>query len=322
MLVIFTDKVINSPLEHSLSKPFIAINPQYLDKVDQVEEGIFSCQVGATLNKIKIHCSDNDLQFPFCLKEDLDKPIWKVINENSLSLVSLLNNMTKTEAMLTNGQRLFSSPDDPVASQEFDLKKILLVENENISFIHKIQLQFLKKSSSVIRKINFESDLTGQNARELTNYLSNFMDEWKEETKVNLVHYKQGMGREAELYLKFSSNNSHKLRLLDHQMGEIDQKMKNLYPWVHIIERKYNKKMDDKNDQEIASKINEPTKYNENDSIVLTFKGEKNNLMTGFVNLYDYSKKVVSNEVIKEEGMKISTVFDKVTWFQSLKFLT
>jgi hypothetical protein len=72
------------------------------------------------------------------MRGDLDKPLWKIVNENSITLASLSKYITNTEGAMSNGTTLFSSPDHEAAPGAFNLKEIMLSENENLNFINKI----------------------------------------------------------------------------------------------------------------------------------------------------------------------------------------
>ena len=136
-------------------------------------------EIGATLRDILNICETEHLNFPFYMRGDLDKPIWKIINENSITLASLSKFITNTEAVMSNGMTLFSSPDDPTALNAFNLKEIMLTENENLNFINKIEFKFNERKDSTRKVITLKADPSGYIIKDLDSILKSFLDEWK-----------------------------------------------------------------------------------------------------------------------------------------------
>lgn len=89
---------------------------------------------------------------------------------------------------MSNGMTLFSSPDDPTAQNAFNLKEIMLTENENINFINKIEFKFHKKKDSSKKVITLKADSNGYIVKDLDSILTHFLEEWQEELDVNIVH--------------------------------------------------------------------------------------------------------------------------------------
>jgi hypothetical protein len=122
---------------------------------------------------------EHNLEHPFYLRGDLDKPLWKIINENSLSLASLGKHILNTEAVMSNGMTLFSSPDDHTALNAFNLKEIMLIENQNISFINKIELKFNEKKDASRKVITLKADEAGYVVGDLDRIMNEFLKEWQ-----------------------------------------------------------------------------------------------------------------------------------------------
>lgn len=221
--ILFTAREFEASLKYKVDKPFITLNPRYLDNMVKEknnfvlifnfktinEEGKLEIEPGTRLKALVEYCKNEGLEFPFFLKEDLNKPIWKIVNENSLTFNNLLSNITKTEAILPNGDTLFSSPDNTVAKKAFDIKSIILTENENFCFVNKYEFEFDKVERSFRKKIVLESDKDGYNIKDFDDLLNNFLKDWSNETKVNVVHHRDG--GIVERILKFSCKNSRKV---------------------------------------------------------------------------------------------------------------
>lgn len=172
--------------------------------------GKIEIEPGTKLRALVDYCEEKGLEFPFYLPGDLDKPFWRIVNEDSITFKNLFENITKTEAMLPNGDTLFSSPDNPVAQRGFDIKSIILAENENLCFVDKFELEFDEVNSSFRKKIVILSDDSGYNVTDLDDLLGVFLENWEDETKVNVIHFKDN--GVVERILKFSSRNKSKVR--------------------------------------------------------------------------------------------------------------
>ena len=111
---------------------------------------------------------------------------------------------------MSNGMALFSSPDNEVALGAFDLKKIMISENENLNFINKVSFKVSQKKDSTRKVIVLQQDRNGLVFQELDNLLAPFLKEWTSELQVDVVH--QGSEGKIKRILKFSSDNSQIVR--------------------------------------------------------------------------------------------------------------
>jgi len=173
------------------------------------------CQIGATLEDLKQFCLENGLHLPIYIKDDLKKPLWSIINENGLSLAQIIPNIYQTESILTNGRRLFASPDSPNAYGEFDLKKLLLLENENLSMINKLILNLLPEESTTTYHIRITPRFSDQitfNAMkknaEIT--VSKILEDWSEEA-MTVISINKEEDSSIEFFLKFGNSSKQKV---------------------------------------------------------------------------------------------------------------
>ena len=111
---------------------------------------------------------------------------------------------------MSNGMTLFSSPDNPAAANAFNLKEIMLTENENLSFINKIDFKFIKLKDTSRKVITLKADPNGYNVKDLDNLVSKFFKEWQEELVVDIVH--ENDKGQVKRILKFSTNNKQKVK--------------------------------------------------------------------------------------------------------------
>ena len=106
---------------------------------------------------------------------------------------------------MSNGMALFSSPDNQAALGAFDLKKIMINENENLNFINKVSFKINQKKDSTRKVIVLQEDPNGYMFQELDNLVGPFLKEWASGLEVDIVHHEaRGV---IKRILKFSTDN-------------------------------------------------------------------------------------------------------------------
>ena len=58
---------------------------------------------------------------------------------------------------------------------------------ENLSFINRVDFEFGKEQPSFRKRIIFSSSRRGENTRDIDSVLDSFLENWKSETRENLV---------------------------------------------------------------------------------------------------------------------------------------
>lgn len=180
---------------------------------------------GAILDDLCNFCEAHKLEIPFYLPEDREKPLWKIINENSLTLSNLKRNIQFTESFLDNGQIITSSSMDSYAEDLFDIKNILLEENQNVSHIHSLRIKFRPVNYWVVNIIQLQ-DNKYQFLSDFLSQLTAFTKTWKEDVLYDVAYFKQNGIFKHEL--KFSSpskakvSNSQQIDFIKSQLDEFN----------------------------------------------------------------------------------------------------
>ena len=86
---------------------------------------------------------------PYYMKADKHKTLWRIIKENSLTMTNLYERVELTESRLFDGSILCSGSLEDYGKDIFDIKGILLNENDSISVINKLRLKFPYRSSTL-----------------------------------------------------------------------------------------------------------------------------------------------------------------------------
>lgn len=167
--------------------------------------------IGTKLRDLLKYCQSQGLESPYFMECDLDKTMWRLIKENSLTMANLFPYIRLTESLLFDGTILCSSSLEAYGKELFDIKGIMLAENDNISVINKLHLKFPKKSYSLESRIRIEPGSpidTGLSFHEL---LHGFNKEWRDDIRINISQKSQD-GAFKHL-LKVSSVNRNKVGL-------------------------------------------------------------------------------------------------------------
>ncbi len=140
---------------------------------------------------------------------DLDKTLWRIIKENSLTMANFFPHIRLTESLLFDGTILCSSSLENYGKELYDIKGILLAENDNISVINKLHMKFRRKSYTLESRIKIEPGSTIGSTLGFHELLHGLNKEWRDDIKVNVsAKYQDGTLRHL---LKVSSKNRHKV---------------------------------------------------------------------------------------------------------------
>lgn len=163
------------------------------------------------------------LDIPFYMEEDQDKSMWRIIKEQSLTLANLQPYIIFTESPLFNQETLCSGSLETFGNDNYDIKGVLISENDNLTPITKLLLKFPKFDESVINKVELPDDKTGWTAAAYYAILREFNKIWREDIQID-VSRTESSGKFVHV-LKVSSSNSEKIRLLKKELEKMNQKI-------------------------------------------------------------------------------------------------
>ena len=168
--------------------------------------------IGTTLRQIHDHCKKLNLDVPFYTEADLDKSMWRIIKEQSLTMANIQPYIMMTESPLFNQETLCSGSLETFGSDNYDIKGILIAENDNLTPINKLQLKFPKFEESVMNIVELPSDMTGWTAAGYYNILRNFNKTWRDDIQIDISK----TDKNGTFYhvLKASSSSHDKIELL------------------------------------------------------------------------------------------------------------
>jgi len=175
------------------------------------------------------------LEVPFYLEEDRQKTLWRVIKEGSLSMANLQRNIYLTESLLFDGQILTSTSLETFGKDLFDVKSLLLWNNDYISVIGKLHFKFPAKHHTIINKV----EIVGASQESIEEYLSlsrKFNKIWKEDVLYDIAkqsiltvdpvekeqYIPRSLGQPGSRFvhlIKVASKDPHKVRAAQHRLN-------------------------------------------------------------------------------------------------------
>lgn len=159
---------------------------------------------------------------PYFTEPDLDKTLWRVLKEQSITLVNLQPYITLTESPLFNSESLLSGSMETFGSESFDIKGVLISENDNLTSIMKVMLKFPKYKQSVLNVVELPNDKTGWTAAHFYSILRKFNKEWKNDVQMDFsLSDKDGGYRHV---LKATSSSPEKIELIKTQMQAMNKR--------------------------------------------------------------------------------------------------
>lgn len=177
------------------------------------------------MRQVHHHCKKNGLDIPYFAEEDLDKSLWRLIKEQSLTLANLQPHIVITHSPLFNQETMVSGSMETFGNDNFDLKNILLAENDNLTPITALLLKFPQKTSSVVNTIELPEDLTGWQAAGYYSVLREFNKNWRDDIVVDVSQTgKDGVFKHT---LKAASANDDKLQLIKKEIEKMNEKVEN-----------------------------------------------------------------------------------------------
>lgn len=296
IMVRFTNSSELEPLDHSLPKPFIAINLEGLNRISPGKKASdVNVEIGVKVKDLVNYCKENGLETPVFLKSDLEKSMWQILKENSLTLSGLLTRINLIESVLPSGLHLQSHPNSPVNDKFYNLKKLIVNENENILLITNLQFLFNRTAYSLRVKVKEDYDFEPASLDlEINSRINDFVNEWKGETKAYLVEYLPN--KKINRTLHFTSNNQKKLELLQSELGIVGKRLEKLNP------------ASSKNLILVEDHLGiGAANFDASHSLDLTFLGNKDDLIVNMRKLNRYLKK---GSIF--QNIEISSIVDQV----------
>lgn len=217
------------------------------------------------MRQVHEHCKKIGLEIPYFSEEDLDKILWRLIKEQSLTLANLQPHVIITQSPLFNQETLVSGSLETFGGDNFDLKNILISENDNLTPITGLLLKFPAQRPAIINQVELPPDPSGWQAAEFYSVLRTFNKNWRDDILMDIAETDK-TGKFIHI-LKASNSNPAKLELLKKELEIMNCK---------LIE-------------ELGVKVNYSTKYaadtpidqvlDKEDNNKLFFTGKKNHLL-------------------------------------------
>lgn len=138
-------------------------------------------------------------------------------------MANLQPHVVITQSPLFNQETLVSGSLETFGNDNFDLKNILISENDNLTPITGLLLKFPAKATSVINKIELPVDPTGWQAAGFYAVLRAFNKNWREDIVIDIAEVDKS-GKFVHV-LKASSSNPEKLELLKKELESMNQKV-------------------------------------------------------------------------------------------------
>lgn len=159
---------------------------------------------------------------PFFSESDLDKTLWRVLKEQSLTLANLQPYIMLTESPLFNSESLLSGSMETFGNESFDIKGVLISENDNLCSIMKVMLKFPKHGHSVVNVVELPIDKTGWTAAHFYTVLREFNKEWRNDIQID-VSSTDGNGKFIHV-LKASSSSPEKIELIKSHLKALNKR--------------------------------------------------------------------------------------------------
>lgn len=216
---------------------------------------------------------------PLVNSEDLDKTLWRIIKEQSLTLGNIQPHIVVTESPLFNQETLLSGSLETFGNETYDIKAVLISENDNLTSITKMLLKFPHIKDSVVNIVELPEDQSGWHSSYFYSILRQFNKEWKDDVSVDVsITDKKGKFKHI---LKATSSCPEKIELLKKEV----EKMNKLVEDTIGVKVKSVTKIIDKQTEDSTCLLNELPKTEK-----LFFTGKKKNMNTMLQSLLTYVK--------------------------------
>lgn len=175
------------------------------------------------MRQIHEHCQKRGLAIPFFSDEDLDKSLWRLIKEQSLTLANLQPHVIVTESPLFNQETLVSGSLETFGNDNYDLKNILISENDNLTPITRLLLKFPARSTSVVNTVQLPQEKSGWQVAGFYSVLRQFNKIWRDDVTVNVSEVEKD-GSFVHV-LQASTSNPEKLALLRQEVENMNKQV-------------------------------------------------------------------------------------------------
>ena len=226
------EHILNMPMD----RPFVLVDIRKLSGIKSTGTNKFEVGVGTTLDDIIQYCNDKGLDVPYYIESDRSKTLWRLMKENSMSLHSMMSMIDYTESLLFDGQILSSSNVDNYGKDMYDIKGLLISENDYISVIHKMHMTYNTTKPAIYNNIEFDVSSDGGEMNDVYRVLDEFVSTWRDDIRIHITR----QDKRGRVYstMKISTDSRDKYDVIHRHIEEmnriIHQYTYNNNPVIHI----------------------------------------------------------------------------------------